>query len=77
MPGKPVALFNTSPRASEAQAALRLVLHTIAARLVEEASVTPPLLAKDMDARAIAADESMAATIVRALEAMATAVRPR
>jgi chromate reductase, NAD(P)H dehydrogenase (quinone) len=77
MPGKPVALFNASPRASEAQAALRLVLHTIATRLVEEASVTLPLLAKDMDARAIAADETMAATIVRALEAMATAVRPR
>jgi chromate reductase, NAD(P)H dehydrogenase (quinone) len=54
MPGKPVALFNASPRASEAQAALRLVLRTIAARLIDDASITLPLLAKDIDAPAIA-----------------------
>jgi chromate reductase, NAD(P)H dehydrogenase (quinone) len=71
MPGKPVALFNASPRASEAQAALQLVLRTIAARLIEEASLTLPLLAKDMDARAVAADAMMAPMIVTALEAMA------
>jgi NAD(P)H-dependent FMN reductase len=70
MPGKPVALFNASPRASEAQAALQLVLRTIAARLVEHASLTLPLLAKDMDASAIAADATMAPMIVAALEAM-------
>jgi len=74
MPGKPVALFNASPRASEAQASLRLVLRTIAARLVDEASLTLPLLAKDMDARAIAAEAIMAPMIVAALEAMAGAI---
>jgi chromate reductase len=73
MPSKPVALFNASPRASEAQAALRLVLSTIAARLIDDASLTLPLLAKDMDARAIAADSTMAPMIVSALEAMAIA----
>jgi chromate reductase, NAD(P)H dehydrogenase (quinone) len=74
MPGKPVALFNASPRSVEAQAALQLVLRTIAARLIEEAAITLPLLAKDMDARAIAADATMAPTIVNALEAMARAI---
>ncbi|HEV2548971.1 MAG TPA: NADPH-dependent FMN reductase [Stellaceae bacterium] len=67
MAGKPVALFNASPRASEGQAALRLVRRTIAARLVDEASVTLPLLAKDVDARAIAVDATMAPMIVAAL----------
>ena len=61
-------------RASEAQASLRLVLATIAARLVDEASLTLPLLAKDMDARAIAAEAIMAPMIVAALEAMAGAI---
>ena len=74
MPGKSVALFNASPRASEAQAALQLVLRTIAARVIDEASLTLPLLAKDMDARAIAADSTMAPMIVAALEAMARAI---
>jgi chromate reductase, NAD(P)H dehydrogenase (quinone) len=74
MPGKPVALFNASPRGVEGQAALRLVLRTIAARLVDEASLTLPLLAKDMDARAIATDATMAPMIIAALEAMARAI---
>jgi chromate reductase, NAD(P)H dehydrogenase (quinone) len=75
MPGKPVALFNASPRASEAQAALQLVLRTIATRLVEDASLTLPLLAKGMDARVIAADETMAPMmILTALETMAKAI---
>jgi chromate reductase, NAD(P)H dehydrogenase (quinone) len=74
MPGKPVALFNASPRASEAQASLRLVLRTIAAPLIDEAAITLPLLAKDMDARAIAADPTMAPMIVAALKAMVRAI---
>src|SRR5262249_18296618 len=43
-PGKPVALINTSPRATHALAALRLTLETMSARIVEEACVTLPLL---------------------------------
>jgi chromate reductase, NAD(P)H dehydrogenase (quinone) len=69
MPGKPVALFNASPRASEAHAALRLVLRTVAARLVEEASITLPLLAKDMDARASAANVELGRTAHELAEA--------
>jgi len=73
-PGKPVALFNASPRASAAQAALRLVLETMSARLIEEASITLPLLAKGLDARAIAADQATAAQIAAALTAFAEAI---
>ena len=74
-PGKPVALFNASPRASAAQAALRLVLETMSARLVEDASITLSLLAKGRDARAIAADPAMAQQITAALAAFAEAIR--
>jgi len=38
--GKPVALLNTSPRAGHAQAALRHVLTTMSAQILEEASVS-------------------------------------
>ncbi|WP_191487834.1 NADPH-dependent FMN reductase [Pseudomonas sp. FEN] len=68
-PGKPVALFNASPRASHAQAALRLVLETMSASIVEPASITVNLLAKEMDETAIAADPQIRQQIVSALEA--------
>ena len=74
-PGKPVALFNASPRASAAQAALRLVLETMSARVVEDASITVSLLAKGRDAGAIAADPVMALEISAALKVFADAIR--
>jgi NAD(P)H-dependent FMN reductase len=73
-PGKPVASFNASPRASAAQAALRLVLETMSAHLVEDASITLPLLAKGLDAKAIAADQAIASQIRAALTAFAEAI---
>ena len=76
-PGKPVALFNASPRAGDAQAALRLGLQTMSARLVEEAGLTLPLLAKGLDAGAIAADPDLAASIKAALAALAAAIGPQ
>ena len=75
MPGKPVALFNASPRGTEGQAALRLVLRTISARLIEAAALELPLLAKGLGAAAIAADPALAPPIVAALGAMARAIR--
>ena len=39
-PDKPVALFNASPRASAAQAALRLTLETMSARMIDAACIT-------------------------------------
>ena len=41
---KPVAIFNASPRAHHADAALREILKTMSAVIVEAASITIPLL---------------------------------
>ncbi|MGG6497750.1 UNVERIFIED_CONTAM: NADPH-dependent FMN reductase, partial [Bacteroidetes bacterium 56_B9] len=71
--GKPVALLNSSPRASAAQAALRLVLETMSARIVDDASITVDLLSRRLDAAAIAADPALSATIVDALRCFARA----
>ncbi len=72
--GKPVALFNASPRASHAQAALRLTLETMAARILDEASLTVPLLAKPLDAAGIATDPALAQLIRDALATFARAL---
>lgn len=68
-PGKPVALFNASPRASHAQAALRLVLDTMSARIIEEASITVNLLSSRLSAESIATDPMMGPLIRSALGA--------
>lgn len=74
--GKPVALFNASPRATHGLAALRLTLETMAARVIDEASLTLPLLSSPLDAQGIARDQKLSqmvsdaiATFVRAIEA--------
>jgi NAD(P)H-dependent FMN reductase len=74
-PGKPVALFNASARASAAQAALRLVLTTMSARLIDEASITVELLSRKLDARGIAASPDIATTITDALRQLADAIK--
>lgn len=43
-PDKPVALINTSPRATQALAALRLTLETMSAQIMQQACITLPLL---------------------------------
>jgi NAD(P)H-dependent FMN reductase len=73
--GKPVALFNASPRATEAQAALRLVLATMALVIVEPASMTVPLPGPDATAAEIAADGVAGPAIMQALAAFADVLR--
>jgi chromate reductase, NAD(P)H dehydrogenase (quinone) len=73
-PNKPIALINASPRASHADAALRLTLTTMAARLVEEASVMLPLLGRDLDADGILRDETLSVPLREALERFARAI---
>jgi chromate reductase, NAD(P)H dehydrogenase (quinone) len=73
-PGKKVALFNASPRASEAQAALRLVLRTMSAEIVEEASITLPLLATRLDPEAMAREPGIVVPVVAALTAFMRAI---
>lgn len=75
--GKPVALFNASPRASLAQASLAEIIRTMDARLVDEAAVALPLLGKNLDASGIAANVEMAAALRRGLGALVETVRPK
>ena len=76
-PGKPVALFNASPRANDAQAALRLVLGTMSASLIEKASITVNLLSKGCAATDIVGDASMANAIAKALGHFHQAIKER
>lgn len=69
-PGKPVALINTSPHASHAQAALSETLLTMSARLVHEACVTLPLPGRKLDSAGIAADPQLAAALGDAIAAL-------
>lgn len=57
--GKPVAVINTSPRARHADAALREVLATMAARLVGPASVSIALLGSALDEAAMMEDAAL------------------
>jgi NAD(P)H-dependent FMN reductase len=74
-PGKPVAFFLASTRGVASQAALRLILETMSARLIDDASITIPLLGTHTDARAIVDDPAMARTIGEALMRFASATR--
>jgi NAD(P)H-dependent FMN reductase len=73
--GKPVALVSASPRGAAGQEALRLVLATIATHIVDEASLTLPLLGKSLTGDEIAANAEMAPAIRAAMEAFSAAIR--
>ena len=70
-PDKPVALINTSPRATHALAALTLTLETMSARLATEACVTLPLLGGAWDEHSIMADPARAEPLRLAMERFA------
>jgi chromate reductase, NAD(P)H dehydrogenase (quinone) len=74
-PNKPVALINTSPRATHALAALTVTLETMSARLVNDASITLPLLGTANDAESIAANAELAAPLRSALERYVRAIK--
>ncbi|QWG23125.1 NAD(P)H-dependent oxidoreductase [Bradyrhizobium sediminis] len=74
-PNKPVALINTSPRATHAQAALTITLETMSARLVKDASITLPLLGTVNDADSIATNPEFAGPLRSALEIYVRALR--
>ena len=77
LPGKPVAFFNASPTAAHAPVALREILTTMSARVIDAAEVTLPLGAKRLDAAGMAADPGIAAALRAGLGALAAAVRAR
>jgi chromate reductase len=64
---KPVALMNASPRAHYADDALREILKTMSAELVEAASITVPLLSADLTEVEIADHPEISIAIASAL----------
>jgi NAD(P)H-dependent FMN reductase len=67
---KPVGLFNASPRASIAQAALRETLVTMSARIIDDACVTLAILGSGLDEDGVVDHPDLSASIVRALRAL-------
>jgi chromate reductase len=73
-PDKPVALINTSPRATHALAALTLTLETMSAKLVGDACITLPLLGTANDETSIVADAALAEPLRTAIARFAAAI---
>ena len=71
---KPVALFNTSPRAVHAQASIREILTTMSARIVEAASISLPILGSRLDEEGIATHPVMSAALKHALQTFQAAI---
>jgi len=71
--GKKVVLINTSPRAYHAQANLREILATMAARFLADAFVNLPLTGKATSAEEVVADATCARRLGHVLEALAAA----
>jgi NAD(P)H-dependent FMN reductase len=74
---KIVAVLNASPRAHHADDALRETLRTMAAVIIEPASIAIPLLGAGHDESAIVASTSLAPAIRASLRAIQLAVASR
>lgn len=73
--GKPIALFNASPRAIHAIASLTEIVTTMSGKIVPEASVTVPLLGKNLDATGIVKDSEIASQLQAAIVTFAAAIK--
>ena len=73
-PNKPVALINTSPRATHALAALTLTLETMSAQLVGDACIALPLLSTPNDETSIVANHELAEPLRQAIACFAAAI---
>lgn len=73
--GKPVTLFNASPRGTYAQASLLETLTVMSANVVSEASVTLNPSAKPFSADEILANPELSALLRSAIESFAAAIR--
>ena len=71
---KPVAIFNASPRAHHADDALREILGTMCAVIVEEASISIPLLGAGLTEDALVEHPTVSRTLQNALVALHRAV---
>jgi len=75
--GKPVALFNASPRATIAQDALREILLTMSACVVPEACVALPILGSGLSEAGIVGHAQIGSLIKSALSALERAILSR
>ncbi len=73
--GKPVVLINASARAFHAQASLREILATMAARLVPEAFATLSLACKQVTAENVLADPAAKRRLKESLDALLATLR--
>ncbi len=71
---KPVALLNASPRATHAQAALKETITVMSARIVDEASITVPILGSKLDESGIVSHPDISAALYEALAAFRRAI---
>lgn len=74
-PDKAVAIINASQRATHADAALRLTLQTMSARLVGNESTVLAMQGRNLDAAGIIADAGLAAMLRSVLADLAETVR--
>lgn len=71
---KHVAVLNTSPRSSHADAALRETLKTMAAIIVEPASLSIALLGRNLDTAGMLGDMTVARAVRESLQALRSAI---
>jgi NAD(P)H-dependent FMN reductase len=74
---KPVALINASPYSTHAHASLMVILQTMSARVIAEASITVPLRGRKLTASEIAVDPLMAAKLQTALDLFFREIREK
>ena len=73
--GKPIALFNASPRSVHAQASLTEIVTTMAGRIVPEACITISLLGRNLDAAGIVANPEVSNEIQAAIISFINAIQ--
>jgi chromate reductase, NAD(P)H dehydrogenase (quinone) len=71
---KPIALFNASPRATHAQASLMETLTVMTARLITAASITLPLMGRNLDEAGIMSDPLFFTPVRSALKALVDSI---
>jgi NAD(P)H-dependent FMN reductase len=72
---KPIALVNTSRRATHAWASLAETLAVMTAQVIPAASITVPLDGRGLDEHGIAGDAALSTALRSAIDALVTAAR--
>ncbi len=74
---KPIAVYNTSPRASIAQLSLREILKTMSALVIESASISVPLLGSGLDSKGIVNDDELVEILSQSLNSFVESINMR